>query len=122
MYTYSRWIIGIIIILAIVILGIVMDIEKEIKKLLPRIYKDIKGREPSTLNRKNMSSTSEWSCKICGRSNNSYVGTCACGYSKISQYNVEKKEEVKNKNWVCRTCGKINPNYTGTCSCGSNKP
>lgn len=83
-----------------------------------------------------------WKC-TCGRTNESYVSTCACGKNKrevlYPQQNaqarpvsqpapapVPARDPEKDKailadgGWVC-SCGQENYKYVSTCGCGKNK-
>jgi len=68
-----------------------------------------------------------WKC-VCGRTNASYVSSCACG---INKYDVKLVPEVKgNKenispvakqgDWIC-SCGRLNATYVSSCACGASK-
>ena len=39
-----------------------------------------------------------WKCIKCGRGNSSYVGTCACGNTKLSNNNYSNNNNLNNKN------------------------
>lgn len=66
-----------------------------------------------------------WKCKICGKINQSYVGTCGCGNLKddgllINEEDLENFPDYKqNKKWQCPDCLKINE--LGICTCGHVK-
>ncbi|WP_368189005.1 SHOCT domain-containing protein [Blautia sp. 1033sp1_1033st1_G9_1033SCRN_220408] len=68
-------------------------------------YNNNYGR--SSLFQDNSSSAREegmWKCSFCGRMNNNYVGTCACGKTKNESYNSSREKtntsfkEEKNEN------------------------
>ena len=79
-----------------------------------------------------------WMCS-CGRLNESYIGTCACGRSKSDVENTASNPYVQNNStasmyandtnaqkilaqggWAC-VCGRLNESYIGTCACGRTK-
>ena len=78
-----------------------------------------------------INSSGSWECPNCGRSNASYVGTCACGISQSAalknpsgkpQHRSARKKTVPSDSWRCPKCGIVNSNLVGTCACGTTKP
>lgn len=76
-------------------------------------------------------SSNSWECPNCGRTNASYVGTCACGISRSdalknpsnkTRHCSSSKATVPSDSWKCPKCGIINSNLVGTCACGTTKP
>lgn len=78
-----------------------------------------------------INSSDSWECPNCGRTNASYVGTCACGVSQSAalknssgkpQHRSSRKKTVPSDSWRCPKCGIVNSNLVGTCACGTTKP
>lgn len=60
-----------------------------------------------------------WTCD-CGRTNLSYVSTCACGMNKL-EIPVEKRDLPRGGNrWHC-VCGRINTRDIMICDCGRDQ-
>ena len=61
-----------------------------------------------------------WRC-VCGRDNQKYISSCACGLSRRElQARPEEEKVLKNGNWYC-ICGRINAHYVSNCACGAKK-